>query len=87
MTSEPEQQPQPPNPFPYAGPSATFHQATAHTPTSQDCAMEEGLLIGSESSRNYGAVGNSEPTIGQRDEVVVGKGKKKRVVEGKGEIL
>ncbi|KAK4504186.1 hypothetical protein PRZ48_005102 [Zasmidium cellare] len=73
---------QPPNTFTYAGPSASYQPPTAHTPTSSDSMMEEGLLIGPELGKNYGAVEVTEPTVCEPTEVVVGKGKKKRVVEG-----
>lgn len=37
-----------PNTFTYAGPSATYQHPTVVTPLSQESAMEERLLIGSD---------------------------------------
>lgn len=81
-SSQEQQQPQPPNTFAYAGPSAAFQPPTARTPTSEDTMMEEGLLIGSELSKEYGAVQTTEHIVCEPAEVMVGKGKKKRIVEG-----
>lgn len=80
-TNQEQRESQQSNTFAYAGPSATFRPATVHTPTSEETMMEEGLLIGPELSKNYGAVKITEPTVCEPAEVVVGKGKKKRVVE------
>ena len=69
---------QPHNTFTYAGPSTDFRQANLMTPQSPENAMEEGLLIGSDISTGYGSIEPSEPTIEQPEEIVVGKGKKKK---------
>ncbi|KAF2169965.1 hypothetical protein M409DRAFT_19580 [Zasmidium cellare ATCC 36951] len=81
-TDQQARQPPPSNTFPYVGPSASYQPPTVTTPTVSDSMMEEGLLIGPELTKNYGAVETTEPTVGEPAEVVVGKGKKKRVVEG-----
>ena len=73
-----------PNVFTYAGPSAVaFRDASVVTPESTDSAMEEGLLIGSDFGSGYGSTERAEPTIEQPEEVVAGKGKKKKT-DGKG---
>ena len=70
---------QAPNTFTYAGPSAQFRRTNILTPESPDSAMEEGLLMRSDFDTGYGSIGRSEPTIDQPEQVVVGKGKKKKV--------
>lgn len=78
----------PSNTYTYAGPSAQFPRADVLTPVSQESAMEERLLIGSESGSRYGTVEcneHSEPIVEQPEEVVVCKGKKKKkAVNSKG---
>lgn len=71
--SNPEQ----PNIFPYAGPSADTGRTNILTPETPESALEEGLLIGSDFGSGYGAVESYEPILEQPEEIVIGKGKKK----------
>ena len=48
------------------------------TPQSTEASMEEGLLIGSDFGTDYGAIERADTTIEQPQEIMVGKGKKKR---------
>ena len=67
-----------PSTSPYAGPSAKAYQPRVLTPDSLDSALEEGLLIGSNSGEGYGTIIDRGPTLEQPEEVFVGKGKKKK---------
>lgn len=78
---KPTQQKQRPSIVPYVGPSAHCHQASVLTPASQESAMEEGLLIGSDLGSSDGFV-ETEPVI-EAEEVVVSKGKKKSTAASK----
>ena len=71
---------QPSNTFAYAGPSAEFGRANVLTPETPESTMEQGLLIGSDCGSDYGSVDRPEPTLEQPQEVVVGKGKKKKAI-------
>ena len=71
-----------PNANTFVGASADVsHNTTVFTPSGNESAMEEGLLIHPEPSTNYGTAGSSDPTtVAQSQEIVVGKGKKKRII-------
>ena len=70
-----------PNVYPYAGPSADFRETNVLTPerssSSDESAMEEGLLLGSDFEGGYQTISREEDTVVEQPEgVVVGKGKK-----------
>lgn len=72
-----------PNVYPYAGPSADFRDANVLTPErseSDESAMEEGLLLGSDFEGGYQTISHPglerETVIEQPEGVVVGLGKK-----------
>lgn len=73
-----------PNIYPYAGPSAEFRQSNILTPDrseSEESAMEEGLLLGSDFEGGYQTISREEETVVEQPEGVVVGGK---VRKGKG---